>query len=185
MRHAECMRNFLRQQPMLPLHPPNLNMHRSCNRLSLGGPLSRGCYGCRSYHCRCCSARRRCCWRSSGHSIGDWHGHLVSTFCCSRCIRWSRSCCHRSSWRCSVCWHGELEMHTPRLRCGHWRSVGGVAGRSCSTCSRVIHCNNCNARKPLRQHQSYMLRGAVCRHMHCCSAYKRLNAYLSALAEES
>ena len=32
---------------------------------------------------------------------------------------------------------------------------------------QVIHCRNCNARKPLRQHQSYMLRGAVCGHMHC------------------
>ena len=35
-----------------------------------------------------------------------------------------------------MCWHGELQMHTPRLRCGHWRSVGGGAGWSCSTCSR-------------------------------------------------
>ncbi len=42
-RHADLLRAILRRLPTICLHSTNLNMHRSCNRLCLGRPLSRSC----------------------------------------------------------------------------------------------------------------------------------------------
>ncbi len=42
-RHADLLRTILGRQATISLHSTNLNMHRSCNRLCPGWPMSCDC----------------------------------------------------------------------------------------------------------------------------------------------